>query len=333
MDDDLRKEAQELRDLVARIRKETRLLPTLKRPRETDKEEIEAEKPVKVQKTVWDSAGLMTRLKTFNTLYHCAPRPISALDGAKHGWRHKATQEDATAVLGCEDCSQTMYVIEIPIRYQHKPEAIQAISYYKKGLLQCHQEDCPWRYHGCKSTTYTFPLTTLLEGLDRLRNEARSFMTVASSIPTLKHPLSTEAFHKLKFVVSHFEKTEEIDAYLLSLFGWTLLHPDLPGIQCDLCFSQKGFFQLDKLDVLEEHKPYCPWRTGEEEQSGYEWMMGIVSMEYNLLIKRQDLSLASDFERTERFYRLKQTMLQSEKTLLAWQARIEAVAKSKEPLE
>ncbi|KAI8368729.1 hypothetical protein BD560DRAFT_447377 [Blakeslea trispora] len=335
---DLRQEAQELKDLVAKIRKEAKLLPTpAKRPLEDTKEE---EKQVKIIKTVWDdTAGLMTRLKTFTTLYHCAPRPMSALEAAKHGWQHKSTQEDTTALLLCMDCQRTMYVIDLPTQYQHKPEAIKTIQYYQKGLFECHLETCPWRYHACKDTTYTFPFTTLLEGLDRLQNQARLFVTASQQnqqpIPLLKHTLTPDILKKLKFVVTQFEKEDKVedclDGYLLSLFGWSVLHTDLPGIQCDLCFSQRGFFQSDQLDLLEEHKAYCPWRkASKEEQSGYEWMLSILLMEYSLLIKRQDLSLQSDYERNERLYRLKQTITQSQHTLSQWQARIDAVSKRKE---
>ncbi|KAI8082632.1 C3HC zinc finger-like-domain-containing protein [Gilbertella persicaria] len=337
----LKQETIELRALTLRIRKEAKLLPLFKakRPASTDDAQDTPTKLLKINHTdvkapFNDREALMTRLKSYSTLYHCASRPISALDCAKHGWRDTQTVDGdpTTSVLECIDCKRKMYVIEIEDRYKNKPEAIAVIDKYKKGLFECHQEDCQWRHSHCEDSVYSFPSTTISEGIEKFKNEARMLLSTCTAkqetLPALKHSLDKAALNKIKYLVQHFESNQDnvtINPYILSAVGWSTLHPEIPGVKCDLCFSQKGFYQVHEFDVLQEHKAYCPWRT-----SGLDWMMEIICIEYNLLVKRQDLSLSSNHEQDEKLYKIKQKIYESQNVLKTWKSKIEAISRVSE---
>lgn len=131
-------------------------------------------------------------------------------------------------------------------------------------------------------------------------------------------------------------------AYILSLYGWQLLDPSIPGVKCELCFSKKAFYQIKKsesFNVLEEHKTYCPWKNPDtadaytprgfstisrnKKLSGSEWMQQVISLEYGLLVKKADLSLSSRELVDEKLYNLKQKMYRSYDLLNSWKSHIE----------
>lgn len=154
---------------------------------------------------------------------------------------------------------------------------------------------------------------------------------------------------KVHALAQEFEKEQLQDdlpmetkdsAYVLSLFGWKLLHMDIVGIQCDLCFSRKAFYQLkqdEEIDVLKLHKEYCPWRNAITAEaysprllstspqttiSGSDWMMQVVGLEYSMLIKKQDLTLKSRQAVDEKLHQLKQKMYESKDLLQTWKEQI-----------
>lgn len=141
------------------------------------------------------------------------------------------------------------------------------------------------------------------------------------------------------------EKSSTIEdmesAYLLSLYGWQSLDHNIPGVKCELCFSKKAFYQIKKdesFDVLEEHKSYCPWinattadaytprgfsaASRNKRISGSEWMQQVTSLEYGLLVKKEDLSLSSRELADEKFYHLKQKLYNSYDLLSNWQSHL-----------
>lgn len=60
----------------------------------------------------------MSRLSTFSFLYHYLPRPLSALDCAKHGWKdtkNVVEKDDHICVLTCSSCQNEMFVIDVDL--------------------------------------------------------------------------------------------------------------------------------------------------------------------------------------------------------------------------
>lgn len=126
-------------------------------------------------------------------------------------------------------------------------------------------------------------------------------------------------------------------AYLLSVYGWKSLHPSIPGVRCDLCFTKKAFSQLkgEIFSIVDEHKSYCPWINVETANvytpnvyskhknmkiNGSDWMKDVMLLEYAILIKKEDLSLLNKQALDEKLYALKQKIYTSSDTLKAWQS-------------
>jgi hypothetical protein len=156
---------------------------------------------------------------------------------------------------------------------------------------------------------------------------------------------------KVRYVANNFEQGEEEkrnfeSAYILSLFGCKSLHIEVPGIQCDLCFSKKAFCHLDPaetLDIVQFHKSYCPWINAatanayppntlynNKRINGSDWMIQIVSMEYIMLVKKQDLALSSSQTRAEKLFQLQRKIHGSNHLLRTWQESISKSSKSNE---
>lgn len=157
---------------------------------------------------------------------------------------------------------------------------------------------------------------------------------------------------KIKYVAKHFEQEEEKkrndreSAFILALFGWKSLHMEVPGIQCDLCFSKKAFCQVnpsESLDIVRFHKEYCPWINAatanayppntlynNQTISGSDWMIRVISMEYIMLVKKQDLALSSSQERAEKLFQLQRKIHGSNHLLRTWQESITKSSKSNE---
>lgn len=237
---------------------------------------------------------------------------------------------------------------------------------YKESLITCHAETCQWRNGPDQDVVYNFPIQSLEDGVDRFRGGVHSFIitqkitrrkiskdTSAASqeeknlIPPLQHPLDELTYSKVcalgvNFLQQRQEIGEPMDsdtvyaASLLSLFGWQLFGESLLAVKCDLCCSKIGFYQIkqgEKLDVMKEHKEYCPWVNSETAGAyspkahysnrdrkicGYEWMVDMVVIEYSLIMRNKFLSLATRDATDEKRYELKQKMYRANELLKLW---------------
>jgi hypothetical protein len=240
----------------------------------------------------------------------------------------------------------------------------QVAKIYKEGLINCHSESCRWKNGPDEDVTYNFPIETLEEGSKRFKEKAQIFIKSQqeyknkmnnsspqgiednNSIPPLQHPLDESTLSKIYTLATHFQQQAGDDdtldaetrnsAYLLSLFGWQLLDPLVPGAECELCCSRKGFYQMkneEKFDLVKEHKDYCPWVNSENADayspkvslstrdcqiSGYEWMVDMISIEFNLHMRNKYLSLSSRKSTDDQHYELKQKMYQANDLLKVW---------------
>lgn len=183
-----------------------------------DQEQLEREQIFNAKRD-----SFMKRLESFSTLFHCIPRPFSAFECAKHGWKdtHDVLEKHPKiCVLSCDDCSNKMYVIELDIEHAQKPDGKLSCSHtllcclslccvviefkkkYQDGLLKCHAEDCQWRSTECSDSVYNFPIVSVSEGLARFKNEANLILMACrnkqQSIPQLKHSLVKKRMQRNK---------------------------------------------------------------------------------------------------------------------------------------
>ncbi|GAN01390.1 hypothetical protein MAM1_0007c00823 [Mucor ambiguus] len=307
------------------------------------------------------------RLSSFSPRFYYRKRPFTALECAKYGWRdtHLVGKKDAkTCILQCDDCQGKMFVITFDPNSEN-PKVKEITNIYKESLISCHAETCQWRNGPDADVVYNFPIQSLEDGVNRLQGSAFSFIFTQNRlkskiskdtstnqdgnklIPPLQHPLEDLTYSRVCALGVHFQQQrqeigEPIDthtvyaAYLLSLFGWRLLSDMVPGIRCDLCCSKRGFHQVkqgEKLNVLKEHKEYCPWVNPETADvyspnvhysnrdrkiCGYEWMVDLVAIEYSLITRGKFLSLSAREATDEKRNELKQKMYKANELLKLW---------------
>ncbi|OAD06368.1 hypothetical protein MUCCIDRAFT_155305 [Mucor lusitanicus CBS 277.49] len=313
-----------------------------------------------------------SRLNSYSPKFYCRKRPFTALECAKYGWRdtHLVGKKDAkTCILQCDDCQGKMFVITFDPTIDN-PKVQEVAKIYKESLILCHAEACRWRNGPDTDVVYNFPIQSLEDGVNRLQSNAFFFIftqkrfknkiskdtsTPSSSpsqdemklIPPLQHPLDDLTYSRVCALGVHFQQQRQeigkpVDtdtvyaAYLLSLFGWQLLSDMVPGIQCDLCCSKRGFHQIkqdETLDVLKEHKEYCPWVNPETADAyspkvhysnrdrkicGYEWMVDLVAIEYSLIMRNKLLSLSAREATDEKRNELKQKTYKANELLKLW---------------
>lgn len=134
-------------------------------------------------------------------------------------------------------------------------------------------------------------------------------------------------------------KDDITNAYLLALFGWQHISPQIPGVQCSLCFA-RGQFHIDQqtFDAFNEHRVYCPWRNSQiaralppkkhyetKTLSGIEWMTQVVHIEYALLVRRHHLGFHNQHIKDEVYKKVKKEIAQSYKLLDEIMPRIKQI--------
>lgn len=61
----------------------------------------------------------MIRLSTYTLTFEYLPRPLTALECAKHGWKDTkcVVEEDPNiCALACDDCDNKMFVIDVDLK-------------------------------------------------------------------------------------------------------------------------------------------------------------------------------------------------------------------------
>ncbi|GAA5806125.1 hypothetical protein HPULCUR_011654 [Helicostylum pulchrum] len=344
---DVRKEAEELKELIQQVRSRIDLPPIFKAKKRcfeqlnnTDESSLPSKKMLleddNVELSKIDSReDLMTRLSSYSTNFHLIQRPVTALECAKHGWKdtNKATEKEPdTCVLSCDTCGNNIFVIAIKCKASEKV-VNEVKKRYEAGLYNGHKESCQWRTQKCDDGVYCFPLVTIESGLEKFKTDANNIISACvkekRALPTLCHEVDDRTLIKVKYFAEqtqneHVELESIETAYILSLYGWELLHADIPGVKCDLCCTRKAFYLLNEpFDVLRRHKSYCPYVNAEtanaytpkgfslrrtQKISGSDWMKDVLSLEYVILIKTRDLSLTYEDALDEKIRKLQNNL-------------------------
>ena len=130
-----------------------------------------------------------------------------------------------------------------------------------------------------------------------------------------------------------------MNAYLLALFGWQHINPQMPGVQCSLCFARSKFpIDQQTFDAFNEHRMYCPWRNSQiaralspkkhyetKTLSGIEWMTQVVHIEYGLLVRRHHLGFHNQHIKDEVYKKIKKEITQSYNLLDETMPRIKQI--------
>ena len=235
-------------------------------------------------------AAFLQRLETFRdvTQWHVpSTDPINAATWAKRGW----ICVDADTVC-CGACRERLH-IDLDLDSQFlKPQEPEArtedepseeddglaftselydsiIKRYQEMVVTGHAEGCLWRTRGSDDSIQRIEglLNTSIAVL-ALRRRYESIMTRPEEIPEVTSAPSSALVDLQELERFRFEGEEHVDlnALKLAVFGWERKCEDV--IECRHCFRSLGLWlyrgdspAIERLDGVENHLEYCPWRS------------------------------------------------------------------------
>ncbi|KIW14523.1 hypothetical protein PV08_07307 [Exophiala spinifera] len=239
-------------------------------------------------------SAFLQRLETFRhvTQWHIpSSERINAAAWAKRGW----TCVDTDTVY-CGACKERVHVdLEVDAdsseakdhedgedgtaqddSFAFGSEVYEGlVKRYQEMIVTAHAESCPWHRRGCDATIQRIEgLLNTKMALSGLQTRYDSLMSRADEIPEhVSLPVENlEDAHILEdFRFTESEKPH-CDALKLALCGWERKGDDI--IECHHCFRSLGLWlyrgespAMDRLDAVEDHLEYCPWRSAEAQHT------------------------------------------------------------------
>jgi hypothetical protein len=241
--------------------------------------------------------AFLQRLETFRhvTIWHVSSTDsISAAAWAKRGW----TCVD-TDTVGCGVCKERLY-IDLSLneeRLRSKDDENNAkpqeetndedsfdmsvelhealMTRYQSMIITAHSESCLWRKRGCDTSIQRIEgLLNTSSALSAMRTRYESIMQRSEEIPAVESlPVTTYAApEELDTFMSNTESSLNSDALRLAIAGWTRRAEDV--VDCKHCFRSLGLWlyrgdtpMIEKLDAVENHLEYCPWRDAKAQDT------------------------------------------------------------------
>lgn len=238
--------------------------------------------------------AFLQRLETFRhvTQWHIpSSERINAAEWAKRGWACVDTD-----TVYCGACKERVHVdLEVNVdskehndheRDEDGTEEDDSFAFrteiheglikrYQEMIVTAHAESCLWRQRGCDSTIQRIEgLLNTSIALSALQTRYDGLMIQADEIP--EHvSLPAEVFEGTN-TLDDFRFNDggkpHSDALKLALCGWERKGEDI--IECRHCFRSLGLWlyrgespAMDRLDAVEDHLEYCPWRSAEAQNT------------------------------------------------------------------
>jgi hypothetical protein len=244
-------------------------------------------------------AAFLERLETFRpvTKWHIpSTESINAAEWAKRGWICVDTD-----IVACGICRERVYVnidLEDDINKENEeqdssePDTSRVVedddSYsaavevyenivkkFAEIIVTAHAEGCQWKRRGCD------PSIQRVEGLlnstnviTSLRNRYDGLSSNAAKVPETQ--LLSKRGEDAEKEIRRFQFEEntrpDINALRLAICGWRTRSEDV--FECRNCFRSLGLWlyrgeqpAMEKLDAIESHLEYCPWRSSAAQQT------------------------------------------------------------------
>jgi hypothetical protein len=156
------------------------------------------------------------------------------------------------------------------------------VAKYRELITSAHNENCPWRRRGCIDSIQRIEgllnAPTTISGL-QARYEGIIARVLGSDIPSVCIGIEeleefTTVFQALLNKISSMGFAEpNKNAYLLAVCGWqTSTEQGSDVVECHHCFRRLGLWlyrgkepAIEKLDAIDSHLDYCPWRSPEAQ--------------------------------------------------------------------
>lgn len=195
----------------------------------------------------------------------------------------------------------------------------EMVDRYRGMVITEHEDWCLWRRRGCDDTIYHLPLANPNHSIPNLRTRYASLVTIQNDLPPgIDYPTSIIDFSGIKHMVQLVHdphqntptssgtittpRTEiNESAFILALFGWANEEPSIPTLlTCAACFRRLGLWlfkhpkggsigdddaMVCRLDVVGEHRDYCPWVNKESQgrDPGWKTLWKIVGLQMGVV--------------------------------------------------
>ncbi|KAH7346543.1 C3HC zinc finger-like-domain-containing protein [Rhexocercosporidium sp. MPI-PUGE-AT-0058] len=206
------------------------------------------------------------------------------------------------------------------------------VDKYVELIVTSHDENCLWRKRGCDDSIFKLPLNHAATTIETLRERYNELLERSQTLPYPFNMRTPEGFDLelvLKYLPTGFfnsppgtDQTSNAPAevnkvaFLMALFGWQghahdRLGTQLGSVSCHACFRVLGLWifrskevndageevagaVIDRLDVVKQHRDYCPWqnpasqngkkpaKTSTSSMAGWEIVLRVLKNDHHL---------------------------------------------------
>ena len=244
-------------------------------------------------------AAFLERLETFRsvTKWHIpSTESINAAEWAKRGWICVDTDTVACGICGKrlyinidledntdkenedQDSSETdvSHLLETDDIDSTAGEVYEGIvKKFAEMIVTAHAEGCQWRGRGCDVSIQRIEgLLNTASVVTNLRNRYDGLSSNPQGVPVTQ--LLSKRGEDAEKEIRRFQFDEatrpEVNTLRLAICGW---HPKSEDVfECRNCFRSLGLWlyrgdqpTMEKLDAIESHLEYCPWRSPTAQQT------------------------------------------------------------------
>ena len=241
-----------------------------------------------------DRQAFLTRLETFGpvTKWHIpSNEEMNATTWAKRGWQCVGTD-----MVACAFCKEQLLVKIEEEPLEDPPGSVLEddsgfdlameihagiVAKYKELVVNAHQDQCPWRRRGCDDSIQRINgLLNISTALSSLQERYESLTDTLDGLGTPHvHLEGADDMELTDFTFSENAPRLQYDALLLAICGWqkgSVGRGD-DVIECRHCFRSLGLWlyrgdepAMEKLDAVESHLEYCPWRSPDAQDTQIE---------------------------------------------------------------
>ncbi len=242
--------------------------------------------------------AFLERLETFGpiTKWHVpSTEEVSAVAWAKRGWWCIETD-----MVACKACNEQLLVkldtegeaaATKPAGHDDGNEEDDVntadllrhrllVQKYSDMIITAHAHSCPWRNRGCDESIQRVSgllnTTSTLQTLEARYNSLRRSDIPSVHLSSEDCPYSREDMVAFRFSDDGPEEAYQ-DTLRLAMCGWQASPGREDVAECRACFRSLGLWLyrgeqpiMEKLEAVESHLEYCPWRSASAQKTEIE---------------------------------------------------------------
>ena len=155
------------------------------------------------------------------------------------------------------------------------------VDKYSDLIITAHAQSCPWRNRGCDESIQRisglFNTASTIQTLKARYESLQDFDLPSVHVSPEQSTYPTEALIEFRFNASEEESPHQ-SKLRLAMCGWQASPGREDVAECRACFRSLGLWLyrgeqpiMEKLDAVESHLEYCPWRSAGAQRTEIEW--------------------------------------------------------------